>query len=284
MRDRFAEGARIGDYTVVCELGTEETGVVYEASHVVLPRRARLKVMHGGTWVRQTAMQMIREACMLEALQHPGVPRVYECGVLPDRRPWTATEWIEGVTLATQMENGPLPLADVVVMLRDVAELLVHAHSRGIVHRKLTAEAIVRTPNRPTGVVVQQWDQSSSVDSEVRIAIDTRDDVHALGVIAFIALAGSLPSNTRSTAECCPGVPLELASLVDHMLTPDPTMRPSSEDVRNRARWLAATIEPLVVERPRWTPPRGVQVTSTDSIPVIEDEGFSIRISRTRSR
>lgn len=276
-RDRFLAGARIGDYTIERELAVEETGVVYLGTHVVLPRKVALKVMHASSaWLRSVAMQMLREACLLEALCHPGIPRVYECGVLPDRRPWTAFERIEGVTLGSLMVGGTVPLVDLVCVLRDVADLLHHAHSRGVVHRRLTAESIVCTPDRQAGVSVLQWDDALTLDTEVRVAINPRDDVYALGAIAYRALTGCAPDRVPA-AERCPAAPTELTALIDHMLATDPASRPSSDEVRNRARWLADTIEPLVLQQPRWTPRVG-----SDAIPV-EDEGFSVRISHTRT-
>src|SRR5678815_928881 len=84
--DRFEPGARIGDYVVEREVAYEASAIAYFATHVVLPRQAHIKVAHPGP--RAAAIQLLREACILEALSHPGVPRVYECGVLADRRPW----------------------------------------------------------------------------------------------------------------------------------------------------------------------------------------------------
>src|SRR5688572_16789709 len=101
-RDRFPSGTRVGDYRIERELGSEETGVVYLGTHVVLPRQVALKIMHANhAWLRAMAVQVIREACLLEAMSHPAVPRVYECGVLPDRRPWTAFERIDGMSIAS---------------------------------------------------------------------------------------------------------------------------------------------------------------------------------------
>lgn len=279
-RDRFQPGARIGDYVVESELRSEETGVVYIATHVVLPRKVALKVMHAqSAWLRTMAIQMLREACLLEALHHPGIPRVYECGVLPDRRPWTAFERPVGVSLASLLdEGGGLPVVDLVLVLRDVADLLTHAHARGVVHRSLTADAILRTPDRSFPVCVEHWDNALTLDTEVRVAVDARDDVHALGVIAFRALTGSMPERSVAVADRWPAAPHELASLLDNMLATEPTARPSSEEVRDRARWLAATLEQISFEKPRWTPARGV---SPDVIPVVDDnDGFSVRITR----
>ncbi len=274
--DRLLPETRIGDYRITGELVTEETGAVYLADHIVLPRRAALKVMHSGSaWLRSIAIQMLREACLLEALSHPGIPRVYECGVLPDRRPWTAFELIEGTTVADAMRSGPLSVVELVAMLRDVADLLHHAHGRGVVHRQLLANAIVRTPDRVVGYAVTHWDHALTLDTQVRVDLDTRDDVFALGVIAFRALTNTMP-DVRSTAEVFPGAPAELASLIDQMLATEPVARPTSAEVRDRACWLADTLEPLMVERPRWTPPHGLERPPT------EDSGFAVRISRSR--
>src|SRR4051812_46264386 len=105
---RFVAGARIGDYRVAREAAIEETSVVYLATHVVLPRQAELKVTHPGS--RTAAIQLLREACILEALSHAGIPRVHECGVLSDRRPWSAIERMSGATLKQLAGDGPLAL------------------------------------------------------------------------------------------------------------------------------------------------------------------------------
>src|ERR1041384_4904778 len=94
--DRFAPGERVGDYVVEGEASYEASAIVYCATHVVLPRQAHLKITHPGS--RPAAVQLMREACILEALSHPGVPRVHECGVLADRRPWCAIEMVAGIS------------------------------------------------------------------------------------------------------------------------------------------------------------------------------------------
>ncbi|MBX3156537.1 MAG: hypothetical protein KF773_11095 [Deltaproteobacteria bacterium] len=283
-RDLLAPGDRIGDYKIERGLSVDEHGLVYLGTHVVLPRRAEIKVMYPGTWTRAVAVQMLREACIREALGHPGVPRVYECGVLADRRPWTASEHLDGTTIAEAIASAPLSIADLTSVLRDTAALLHHAHARGVVHRQLTADAIVRTPDRSFGVCVRDWGDALTLDTEAHVRVNARDDVHALGVIAFRALTGQLPDRTVSAADRCPAAPDDLTALIDRMLATDPAARPTSADVHDRVRWLADTVVPLAIDRPlrptdvpRWTPPHGLP---PDQIPVIEDDGFAVRITR----
>src|SRR3954471_15540370 len=97
-------GARLNDYLVEHELPAKPGQVAYAATHALLPRRARLLSLHPTfTGLQPIAVQLMHEACILEALHHPGVPRVYECGMLADRRPWIAVELIEGPTLAVEL-------------------------------------------------------------------------------------------------------------------------------------------------------------------------------------
>ena len=108
-RDRLEVMTRVGDYEIARELRREDTGVVYLGTHIVLPRQAEVKVMHAThTMIRAAAVSVLREACLLEALSHPGIPRVFECGMLADRRPWTAFAHSNGVALGSSIQPGLL--------------------------------------------------------------------------------------------------------------------------------------------------------------------------------
>lgn len=278
--DRFVPGARIGDYVIERELAYEASAIVYVATHVVLPRQAHIKVTHPGS--RIAAIQLLREACILEALSHPGVPRVHECGVLADRRPWSAIEQLPGVAFDRLAPEGvPVALSDAAVALRDVADILRHAHERGIVHRRLTASAIIRTQRRRSVYAIEDWADARTLDAEADVAIDARDDVLALGGVVFRALTGRDAALGASIATHCSAVPTELITLVDQMLA-EPVARPTAADVYDRALWLCDTLEasPLF-ERPRWTPPQGF--VSDQSSPN-DSGGFAVRISRAPSR
>jgi len=302
-RERFVPGMRIGDYRIERELGVEETSVVYLGLHAVLPRQAAVKVLHAlplevaaaaaaGTAdqgmllsesERAVALRVLREACLLEALSHPGIPRVFECGILPDRRPWAAFERIDGPTLASLIAGGPLAIADVVPILRDAGDLLAHAHGRGAVHRRLTATAIVRAPDRGCSVGVRDWGDARMPDREAQLAEDTWEDVRALGAVVFHALTGRAPEPAVSIAERCPAAPAELAALVDQMLADDPTERPPSDEVRDRARWLADTFEPRMSDRLRWAPSVGPTHESLPRSGPDDASGLAGRPRRTRS-
>src|SRR5437868_1348012 len=115
---------RIGNYRVEHELGPTGSGVLLQVRHQVLPRRAIIKVVHAAfAGVSPYLVQTLREACILEAIGHPGVPVVYESGLLRDRRPWFAFEVISGPTLEDVFARGALPPGDVARLMRDLADV-----------------------------------------------------------------------------------------------------------------------------------------------------------------
>lgn len=262
--DRFLPGARLGDYVIERELRSEETGLVYFARHVVLPRVATLKVMHGGhVWLREMAIQVVREACVLEGLEHPGIPRVYECGVLGDRRPWIALEPLEGSTVAQSLGDGHvMPVLDTINMLRDVAEILDYLHGLDVVHRNLTSNNIVRRASTAKfPFALRAFSEAHTPEIELPPGlVDPSDDVHALGTVAYRALTGEVAVPGRSTSGRRPGASNELAELIDQMLDDRREVRPTAKQVRERAAMISAmaSLVPSTIDKPRWTPAYGL--------------------------
>lgn len=251
MRD--ASGARISDYLIERGLPARNTEVAYRATHRVLPRCARVVILNPVfVGVRPVELQLMREACILEAMHHPGVPRVYECGML-DRRPWVAMEHIEGTTIEQAAAERPLALADAIAVVRDAAAILAHAHQRGVVHRVLTPKTIIRTPARGFPICITEWGDASIPDGAgahpmqpyarfyraPELAIegraDARADVYALGAVVFEAATLVLPEPVQKF----PGVPEPFHQLLASMLARFPEDRPTAAEVQAEATRLA---------------------------------------------
>ena len=242
---RLAPGTRLGDYHIDADLPGGWNIEAYEGTHVLLPRRARLVVLHAAFVDQQAAaIQMMREACLVEAMHHPGVPRVFECGVV-DRRPWIACELIAGMPLSAAIAERPLPVAEVLALLRDAAEVLDHAHRRGVVHRNLRPEILLRTADRAFPICITGWCDARIHDARAEL-VDARADVLALGAVAFTALTLSRP--TVSAADRCPGAPRALTALIDQMLDVDPEARPSCAEVRAAAIRIAELSEVAIAD------------------------------------
>lgn len=281
-------------YQLDAELGATATGTIYRASHQVLPRRAVIKLTRAaGDWTRQRSIELLREACLLEALHHPGIVRVYEAGRMPDGRAWFACELIEGLTIADALLQGPIEPAVAVGMLRDTADVLAHAHRRGVIHAGLAPEGVVVTgKSRGFPLCLVDWHQARTYDAplppeattpyvapelEGGEAVDDRFDVYALGALAFHVLTGVAPTTGAPPfAGLAPAdTPRELIALVDHMLALERWDRPSAAEALADLTWIASQLAPSAppqlgrIRRPRWTPPLAYD---EDSAPHAIDE------------
>jgi eukaryotic-like serine/threonine-protein kinase len=272
----------VGSYRLVKQIGHGGMATVYEARHAVLPRRAALKVMHAELRCHPgMGRRVVQEAAILERIRHPGLARIYDCDLLPDRRPWIAMELIEGQTLAERLaERGTLSGQEVARLIRDVADVLASVHACDVVHRDLKPDNLILTPddaNYPLRVIdwgVARLGVRGGITIEGMTAgtplymspeqasgknIGPRCDVYSLAVIAYEALTGHPPFDGRTLAEvACMHVsspppplcdrcdaPTELCDLIHRMLDKDAVTRPDASEV---SRAVTAIIDQLAAE------------------------------------
>jgi len=274
----------------------------------VLPRRAIIKVVQSEFAAMQPYMvQTLREACLIEAIAHPGVPIVYESGVLLDHRPWFAFEWIAGSTLEELLARGAMPALEVAGLLRDLLDILEHAHRRGVIHCGLEPDRVVITTERRYPLCIPDWSQAIAHDATAHLPwpisersrryrapeftqhaggnceyIDDRADMFALGVIAYRALTGGLPFAPDHGAvafvpaqERCPGLPPALAALIDAMLAFDRFDRPSAAEARDDLDALLEMIPELPPAVARRRAPR---------LAIVRDPQEVVLLDQPRSR
>jgi serine/threonine protein kinase len=230
----LAVGDRVGAYRLI---GSHPGGGFRAVSDA--GRRVRVEVA--------AATDMLRVISLVSSLDHPGIGRVVDRGVLTDHRLWLATEIADGVALSEIMSRRVLAVAEVVDMIRDVASVLRHLHERGLTHDALQPHAItIRTGARSFPIQLGGW-------SELR-AGDGRGDIHALGVLAYRALTGKFPG--LHVPELIPGVPGAISSLIVRMLAADPEDRPDAATIALEIAGLSGdrSLAGPRFARPRWTP------------------------------
>ena len=218
---------QISHYRILERLAAGGMGVVYRAHDITLGRTVALKLLPeelmGDSERRR---RFLREARTAASLNHPGICTIYEVG--EDRgRTFIAMELVPGVTLASKLANGPLPIPDLLYLALEIAEGLAEAHAHGITHRDLKPQNLMVMPNghakvldfglaKATGPVPNDDTLPSSTLSREGLVVGTvpylspskrlvarsisRSDIFSFGTVLYEMAAGRRPFRGVSVA------------------------------------------------------------------------------------
>lgn len=233
-------GERVGPYRVIANHPAGGFRAVANTA------RVHLELEQAVDW-RASAVEAMRRAARIAALEHPGVAKIVDRGVLPDHRSWIATELADGMPLSEVMARRLLAVDETLELIRDLTSILAHLHERGLVHDGLKPHAItLRTGPRSFPIQLGSWSTLREGDGSA--------DIHALGVLAYRAVTGRFPG--LHIPELIPGVPGAFGALVIHMLAAAPDERPTAAEVLLRVGALSGdrSLAGPRFARPRWTP------------------------------
>ncbi len=138
--------ARLGKYELLEERGRGGMGVVYAARDLQLGRVVALKLLPA--WLAQDPQareRFFREAQLLAAMSDERIATLYSLDEA-DGFHFLTMEMIPGRTLADRLGDGPLPPAQALALVQQVAEAVARAHERHIVHRDLKPANLMITP------------------------------------------------------------------------------------------------------------------------------------------
>jgi hypothetical protein len=109
---------------------------VFQGVDSRLARRVAIKVLQTDIARATTVERFRREARLLARLEHDGIVRVYEAGENVEAGlAWYVMEVMRDGTLEQRLAAGPLPLADVLRLGRELASALGAVHAAGVIHR-----------------------------------------------------------------------------------------------------------------------------------------------------
>ena len=134
-----------GRYFVEKELGHGGVGAVYLARDRKLHDKAvvvkvLLEKSLQNSWVVQK-FQQEKEA--LARVDHPGVVGILDNGELPDGQPYIVMQYVDGVTLRSQIKPEGIALDYAAQLIKQIGRALAAAHDKGIFHRDLKPENIM---------------------------------------------------------------------------------------------------------------------------------------------
>lgn len=265
----MAEAELIDDrYRVLRTLGSGGMGHVYAAEDEALKRRVAVKVIRPGFAGADLQQRFTREARMLARLAHPSIVAVHDMG-LHDHMPYLVMELLEGVDLRNLLaEQGPLEPDLVRAVAAGMCAGLAAAHDAGVLHRDVKPSNVHLT--RTGRVVLQDFgiahllDTTDTALTATGVLIGTPaylspeiiaggrtgpyTDMYALGVCMYEMLTGRQPFSTDAgfhavlyrivsepvlSLRGAPGVPEDMAALVEGLMSKEPEHRPGPRDVLN---------------------------------------------------
>src|SRR5687768_4167291 len=257
-------GHSFGPYSIEKQIGSGGMGAVYLAQDVRLGRRVALKLLDSTlTADAQSRERFLREARLASALDHPNICTIHDVGEA-EGRPFIAMQYVEGKTLRRLIEGRPLSLDSLLSITHQIADALLAAHERGIVHRDIKSGNIIVTPQgqvkvldfglarlveRPSG----ESDQNLTMTGQVMGTpasmspeqargerVDHRSDIFSFGCVLYEMATGQIPFKGRSSADVIsalltqahtPAValnketPSRLSSVIDRALAKEPEDR-----------------------------------------------------------
>jgi len=219
----------IAHYRIIKKLGAGGMGEVYLALDTKLDRKVAIKVLQPDSLAEENLKKrQLREAQAAAKLDHPNICAVYDVNEA-DSLTFIVMQYIEGETLAEEMERQPVELSTALAIAEQAAEGLAEAHMHGIVHRDLKPQNMMITPRGQLKILdfglAKQMHSSDSVDFESPTApllstpgqivgtmpymspeqlqgepLDARSDIFSLGVTFYEMLAGKHPFEDKSAA------------------------------------------------------------------------------------
>ncbi len=260
-----------GKYRLVDLLGRGGMGSVFLAWHTIMNRAVALKIISKELGKDPAALErFFTEARAVAALDHPNIVHAYDVANEGDRY-YLVMEYVEGRDLQRIVEEkGPLDFTLAVDYIRQAAEGLAHAHSRGMIHCDIkpanllvNQQGVIKILDmgmaRAVGAKTHATDGSSpdnqtvlgTVDymapeqTEGIEKLDPRSDIYSLGCTFYFTLTGHPPfpegtlaerilkhqkDNPRDITEYRPDAPQELIRICHKMMAKDPADRFQTAD------------------------------------------------------
>ena len=138
-------GSTLADrYRIHSLLGEGGMGKVYAGEHVLMRKRVAIKVLHKElTNLTDVVRRFEREAMAAANIDHPNVAGATDFGKLPDGSVFLVLEYVQGISLRSEIADGAFGLVRALHVARQIASALAGAHVRGIVHRDLKPENVM---------------------------------------------------------------------------------------------------------------------------------------------
>ncbi len=175
-------GQKLGNYRLIGLLGRGSYADVYLGVHEYLKTEAAIKVLHAQL-IGAERDKFIKEAERTAKLRHSNIVSVLEFGIQEDAQtnlevPYLVMQYAaEGTILRHHPRGELLTLQQVAPYVRQIAEALDHAHSKGIVHLDV----------KPENILVEQDGKLLLSDFGIAFVAHEVNTQHAQAIVGTIA-------------------------------------------------------------------------------------------------
>lgn len=136
----------VGDYEVLGVLGIGGMGKVYKVRNVITDRVEAMKILLPDlAHQRALAERFLREIKLLAGLNHPNIAPLHTA-LTWNNQLVMVMEYVEGVTLAVRIKDGPMSAEEAIDYISQVLSALSYAHGKHIVHRDIKPANMMLTP------------------------------------------------------------------------------------------------------------------------------------------
>jgi protein kinase-like protein/FHA domain-containing protein len=210
-------------YRVIKRLGRGAMGEVFLAVQQSLDRQVALKLLDKTLADNSDFVRRFQaEARAAAALHHSNVVTVFDVGTTKNTH-YLSMEFMDDGSLEDRLKrDGRISSTEVLRILQDAAGGLVYAESRGIVHRDIKPDNLMRNHQGATkiadlGLATQVEAEGEDLGTEGRKIFgtphfispeqvrgdraDSRSDLYSLGATAYRLLSGETPFQGSSTRE-----------------------------------------------------------------------------------
>lgn len=241
----------LGKYEILTEIGKGATSTVYLARDSHLNKQWAIKVVdrHAAQTKIQEAHNkddILTEAKIMRELDHPYIPRITDIEE-SEEKIYIVMDYVEGETLSQILDKyGKQDVEDAVRWGKQIAEVLIYLHGKGLYYRDLKPKNIMITPQGNVKIIdfgagAKKDDDAARIGTrgyaapeQFRGIYDERSDIYALGVTLYYVLTGENPVyegfSLKPAEKVNPAVSSGLAKVIKTCTEKDPKERYQSAE------------------------------------------------------